>query len=329
MAHALALHSRDLALELHHLLKDLDSARWCSDFTASLQARCEELQARIAELEADLAQWMDQAGADEALAAIQESWNRLSELLGEHVPDSPTSDFQQEWREFQRKLQPAYHALADRLRLADIHLPHLRPTNYARNAFHVGAALVAVLVVELLLGPLSMLAAALAVGSIAWTLEISRRYSARSDRFSWWLFGRFAHPHERSRVNSATWFSTALVLLALTGSPMLGALALCVLGFADPAAALVGRRFGRTPLVHGRTLEGTLAFVLTGMVASLVVLCLWHAALPWSHRIALAAGAAIPAALAELFARRIDDNLLIPVFSAAGAGAVLVLAGLG
>ena len=40
------------------------------------------------------------------------------------------------------------------------------------------------------------------------------------------------------------------------------------------------------------------------------------------HRAALAAAAAVAGALAELFTRRIDDNLAIPVAGAIGATAV-------
>ena len=43
---------------------------------------------------------------------------------------------------------------------------------------------------------------------------------------------------------------------------------LAVLLTADAAAALIGRKFGKHKLVNGKSLEGTLAFILTGIAVS-------------------------------------------------------------
>jgi dolichol kinase len=139
------------------------------------------------------------------------------------------------------------------------------------------------------------------------------------------VFGPLAHPHEHHRVNSATWYATALLVLALTHSKLLCTVGVAVLGFGDPAAAVLGRRFGRVRLVHGRTLEGTLSFV--GVATAVAFLALW---LGYPHPVAgallLALSGALAGGLAELFSLRVDDNLSVPLAAAvAAAGAAWAL----
>ena len=89
-------------------------------------------------------------------------------------------------------------------------------------------------------------------------------------------------------------------------------LGIAVLGFADPAAAIIGRRYGRIKLVNGRTLEGTATFVAVGTLVAVPWL-----ALVWGMDpgLALKLGffGALAGGVAELFSRRVDDNLSIPV----------------
>ncbi len=93
-------------------------------------------------------------------------------------------------------------------------------------------------------------------------------------------------------MNSSTWCVTALFLLALFGTRLSQSLAVMVLAVADPAAALIGRRFGRTRLRDGRSLEGTLAFFAAGALSALAVMwALGPASL--SSRLVLAAVAGL------------------------------------
>lgn len=197
-----------------------------------------------------------------------------------------------------------------------------RPANGTRSIFHVLSALVALLAVQLVLTPQSMVWAAGAFAASAWSMEAGRRVSPAVNRFLMWVFGRVAHPHEAYRVNSATWYATALFGLALTASPLACSLALVVLGVGDPAAGYFGRRFGRTRLAANRTLEGSLAFVVAGGLAGLGALCAFYPELTAVPCAALAGGAAIAGAVAEIVARKVDDNFAIPIAAAAGASLV-------
>jgi dolichol kinase len=195
----------------------------------------------------------------------------------------------------------------------------IRPTNWPRQVFHVFSATVIVILVEELLTAEWMRIASGAFAGSFWLLELGRRHSESMNRLLMWIFQHIAHPHESRHVNSATWYATALFILSLTGSHLVCAVGVAVLGLADPMAGIVGRRWGRTRLVHGRSLEGTLAFVAAAVVASLSVIAAWHGELWFGRALAVALAAAIPAAVAELLSRRVDDNFSIPLAAAAGA----------
>jgi dolichol kinase len=231
------------------------------------------------------------------------------------------------WDKWRRAALPAYEAFAALVREGGHAAPSLRPSNPTRAVFHVMGGTSAAMMVELVLSPDALVPAALGMAACAWSMEVARRQSDRVNRFLMWIFGPVAHAHEAWRINSATWFSTALVLVALMQSPVAALVAFLVLGWADPAAGIVGRRYGRTRLVHGRSLEGTATFAVVGAVVAWAALRVWHPELSVGDALLVAVGGALPGAVAELFARRVDDNLAIPVV--AGLGALGMLMALG
>ncbi len=287
-----------LALDVHSLLRDLDPAR----------ARLEEAEERLQAIVARIASLP---------ATAAEEWARLAALAEEHAPVTA-----EQWEAFRVAAQPLYEAIAKQLSTLDIHVPSLRPSNYVRNIFHVAGAAIAILLIETVLPLEWLLPVAGTVAAFGWTLEGLRRIFPVVNRLCMWMFRFVSHPHEAHRVNSSTWYATALVALAATGEVVLAVTAIAVLGLADPAAAVIGRRWGRHKLLNGRSLEGTLTFMAVGFVAAFGI-ALLH--LPPEQAALAAAGAAVLGGLAELTSRRIDDNLSIPLASAAGAWALLQL----
>lgn len=117
-------------------------------------------------------------------------------------------------------------------------------------------------------------------------------------------------PHEARRLSGATWLAMGYALAAQL--PWLAARSgILVGGLADPAASLVGGRWGKGAGT-AKTVAGSAAFFVVAfsvLVASGVpVLVAW------------VSGAAT--ALVERFAGPVDDNLVVPI---AGALAVLLL----
>jgi len=316
----LAADSRFLALELYRILKDFDVARWRHDRAPVLHERLSRVGDRLPRL-------VDRARTAAPHTDLPHRLQALTELVRNRMPHPhwPTQEeLAARWTEYRAQLIAAYEDLASSLRGLSVHVPSVRPTNYARSVFHVAMAAVAVAIIAVVpsRGPLIAFAAFFAAS--AWTMETVRRLRPGANEVLLGVFRLVAHPHERYRVNSATWYATALLVLSLTVPLSVGMLAAGVLGLADPAAALVGRRFGRVRLVHGRSLEGSLTFVAVGTVTATVLLTgFWG--FSWSAALPVAAVAALFAGVAELFSRTLDDNLSIPLAAGAGAQLALVL----
>jgi dolichol kinase len=198
----------------------------------------------------------------------------------------------------------------------DTDVSNARPQNHARSIFHVGSALVALACLHWLPSRAWIIGVALTFALAGWTMEIIRHVSPAANAKMMVFWGPVAHPHERTGINSATWYTTALVVLALFAPIRSAEIGVVVLGLADPAAGLIGRRFGRTRLRANRSLEGSLGFVVVGALAAAGWLSLVHA-VPLSAIAVLAGVGGLAGALTELGSTRLDDNFTIPVMVAA------------
>ncbi|TVQ90741.1 MAG: hypothetical protein EA397_11720 [Deltaproteobacteria bacterium] len=296
---------------MHALLESLDPAVWSEEVPASARARLKGL--RI-ELHGLLQDWGEER--EPALrAAIQ--------ALLHALPDPASLDEQPEtWDALRTALEDPYEALVHEIEQRGAPARHLRPTNWARTSTHFAAGIGVALAYEHLLTPSTAIVAAAAFVCWAWSLEIGRKYSTRLNDFLMAAFSPITRAHERYRVNSATWFGTALLLLTLFVPGASGVVGVLILGVADPVAGFVGRRYGRTRFPSGRSLEGSLAFALSGFVVGFAYLILYRPSLGWWPAFAMAAAASIVGALTELFATRIDDNLAVPVASAIAAASI-------
>jgi dolichol kinase len=213
----------------------------------------------------------------------------------------------------------------DAARLPDADAP-ARPANAARSLFHVSAALVSLLFTLVLFTPTELPWVAASIAGSFWTLEGLRRPFPRFNAMLMRFFRPIAHPLEAHRVNSATWLMTALTVVAASGDPVVCVVAVCVVGFGDPAASWAGRRWGRIRVRSGRTLEGAIAFVATGTITTTGTLMLVD--VPPSFRLAsvLAVVASLAGAATELLSRRLDDNLTVPLVAATATMVVLTIA---
>ena len=312
-----------LALDLYDLLRETDPARWREDLEARARDRLARIRARTAELLHVAAKQND---------PLSDPVKHVATVLDDHgpPPDLTGHDLRAAWMRFRERMVPAYEALARVLRARRVSAPTLRPTNWYRSAFHVVAAFGVILLFEYLLNDFTAILAAGGFAATCWLLETGRALSGRMNarlmevRF----FQLIIHPHEHHRINSATWYATALIVLVLVSPPYASVAGVAVLGAGDPLAAFVGRRWGRTTLIDGRTLEGTLAFVLFGALSAFVILALWHPIAPWPSLAVVALGASLVGAIVELLSFRLDDNFTIPLGAAAAAVGTAALLGL-
>ncbi len=146
------------------------------------------------------------------------------------------------------------------------------------------------------------LAFLLGEGLRMWRPNINRYFLSR--------FSFVLKESESRNLTGSTYFLLGSLLTLLLFPQQAAAAALIYTAVADPAAAVVGRRWGRRRLKSGKSLEGSLAFLATALAVGVI---LGPTGLPFR---AAAAGAVV-ATLVEVLPIRLDDNLSVPLASAA------------
>ncbi len=181
-----------------------------------------------------------------------------------------------------------------------------------RKALHVGALAIPLLII--LLGKLGSIAFLLPLTLTALSADFLRARSAWLGVFIQRVFGSLMRPSElpptgsRISVNGATWIFIAALLLVVIFPVRIAATALAVSMVGDAAAAVIGRRLGRNPWPgSNRTIEGTLAFLATGIAT----LSLFPSSTPW-----VGVAGVVCAAAAEIPGRLLNDNLRVPLTAA-------------
>lgn len=315
MQQALTDESGRLVIELHRALSEIDPARWHAGAADAARLKLRAIEQKVAHLTS--LTW------PEKTAALRAKLAEAGAALAERLPheDVTAANARAHWMAFRRSMTPSYEALQTTLRQLEIHVPSLRPTNHRRSFFHVLSALTCIGILYAVPEPAWAIGIAAPFVLWAWTMEVGRRWSERWNEILMKWFAPIAHPHEYRRVNSATWYLTAIFALSLTQAPLPCAVGLAVLGVGDPVAGFIGRRWGRLRLIHGRTLEGTLAFFASATVAGVAAAYAFLPSIGLGAALAIAAAGAVVGALAELLSLRVDDNLSIPL-TASGAAAL-------
>lgn len=200
------------------------------------------------------------------------------------------------------------------LLLAGLDMKTLRPRNYARNVFHIGSAIGCVLLYEFLLTWGQCMFCLSFVLVLYGIVDILRRFKPEWQEA---LFDKALHiitrPRERYTVPAATWYVLGMILALAFADKIVTQVAVLVLGVGDPAATLVGRRWGRIKVWKEKSLEGSCGFAAAAFVISLAWLLLRSTFTNYVC-IEISLIAAVVGALSELFSNDIfDDNLVVPV----------------
>ena len=107
---------------------------------------------------------------------------------------------------------------------------------------------------------------------------------------------------KKNKLTGATYLFLGMVLSVLLFPPKAAISAMFFATLADPAAALIGKRYG-TDLFFDKTIEGALAFYLTAAAVILI----------FTHYSWLGLGVALLCALIEFLPIPLNDNLTIPL----------------
>jgi dolichol kinase len=302
--------------------------RWRQDF----EVRLEQLSNRMQELRAQF--------ESEIEPRIEASLRELNASL-----ESYRSAIEQRriaLREFQTEMRSRAQALSQEYELFLLELKqaglsnvsraaHLKPLNPWRNLFHAFNGLFAAVLYVFVLNRETALWILVPMLVLAGLTELSRKiWPNWNDFLVDRVFGLVSRPKERHTVNSATWYLLALVLAVSVFPVPAVVTGLVVLAVADPVASLVGKRWGRTKIRGQKSLQGTLAFLGSALIAvSLyVVFAQFSGAWSFSALTTYALISALAGALAELWGDRLDDNfgILISV-SLVATGVAFLLGG--
>lgn len=302
---------RDIALELRQLVTSLRTRRvhdrvWLQ----AARARCHDLGDRL-------------AAARGAVAvhgrAMQGAVVAVGHRLRDHAAAFNEVSNAQRLRALRDSLAGTWEELVTHLRAAGVwseaDQPRaIRVPRPLRTLVHVLMGLTGVVMYELVLTRGQALAILGSIGAVFAFLELARR---RWPRFNDFMVDRvfrgIVRPRERYRTVSATWYLIGLAVATAIAPPTVVCVAVLVLAFGDPAAALIGHRWGRRKLRRDKSVVGSLAFVVAGALAAGAYLAIAAPQLGLLTGAALAVTAAVVGATAELFGDRLDDNFGIPV----------------
>jgi dolichol kinase len=306
---AMVLQHRQLVNDLYQLIQTLDPATFKAELSSAAEEMMETIKERVNEL---LENHPVPDGIKDQLQILKETFEQRKETF-EQRKSQLQLDAKEEWRKLFKRLQPAYEGMAKSLRDRNLSVPILRQTNHTRSMFHAINGLLALAMVQHGFGYWGNIIIASILLTAAVVCETGRRISPAWNKKLMEMFASVAHPHETHKVNSATWYLLALAILASFVPPMGQAIAVVVLGISDPAAGIIGRRYGRLKLVGNKSLIGSTAFALTAFVAAMGIMAIYYPQFAFSHMLIVALVCALVGAIAELFTMGLDDNFTIPV----------------
>jgi dolichol kinase len=182
----------------------------------------------------------------------------------------------------------------------------------ARKLIHVALSLGAAAVVAVLPYPAGATVLAGAT-FVALSIEAARRWSPVFATGFRALVGPMLRERETHQLTGATTLAIGYTIAALLVPGWPAVAGILIAGLADPAAALVGRRYGRHRYPGGKSVEGSAAFLAVALALLVAV-----------PGVGLAGALAVAVVLTLLEAPTliVDDNLYLP---ALGAGALAVL----
>ena len=125
------------------------------------------------------------------------------------------------------------------------------------------------------------------------------------------ITSRFLREQEQHGLIGSSYFIFGAVAAIILFPKEAAIASLYILIFCDAAAGLVGSAWGRVR-IFGKTLEGSIAFFVAGMIVI---------ALTMRHNLLWGMLAVIGGALVELIPTGLDDNLTIPLV----AGAIMAI----
>lgn len=144
-------------------------------------------------------------------------------------------------------------------------------------------------------------------------IDITRHYDSRIKGYTDRFFAKLMRPEEFSgsfRLSGGSFMMVGLFLTVLLFSKGLVITSWLILILSDSLAAIVGTKIGK-PLWNGKTIEGTLAFLISAIFISMLV----YFFIEYNTSFMVIILSSIVATACEFYSKQItvNDNLLIPI----------------
>ena len=124
-------------------------------------------------------------------------------------------------------------------------------------------------------------------------------------RFNLPIYSSSVREKEKNRFCGLTYGLIAIVIILSLFDFSIAFASLAMAFYGDMFAALIGKRYGKTKIYNGKTLEGSLTCLIINIILGLLLL----------DNLLLIISMAIFATLVELFTNHIDDNFAIPLLT--------------
>ena len=178
-------------------------------------------------------------------------------------------------------------------------------TELLRKSTHLSGLIIPVL--YFFLDKSIMLVIVGSITCIAYGVEIAKRFYPTFSHYFFHYLKPLLRSHEqKGAITGATYYITGVFLCIIIFDKPVAIACIFFIILGDTAAALVGKRWGRTKLIGNKSLEGSAACFIVCLLITLF----------WINPIVGIAGAFF-ATLTELLPLRIDDNLTVPLISGA------------
>ncbi len=142
---------------------------------------------------------------------------------------------------------------------------------------------------------------------IAIVVELAKRlFPTFSNYFFRYLKPLLRVHEQKGAITGATYYLTSIFLCILIFDKSIAITCILFITLGDTAAALVGKRWGRTKLIGNKSLEGSAACFVVCLLTTL-----------FSINPIVGITGAFFATVTELLPLRIDDNLTVPLISGA------------
>jgi dolichol kinase len=180
-----------------------------------------------------------------------------------------------------------------------------RPAS-SRHLFHLATGLI----LALLVFWLGREKAGILIGSLLLITILMETLRLRMNAFNQvlvGLFGSMLKERETQHPTGVGYFLGGILICLLFFHPEVALASIVILSVGDPAASVIGQRWGRTRIGE-KSLEGAAAFWVCAMAAGMLFQGFWPGLSFVTFSIGVLTGAVV-----ECLPLRIDDNFLLPI----------------